>query len=221
MVAITTVKAQDNAAPREPRFIVLGNINYSYRLAKIDNSYTGFQRQYLKNLKSGISYDFSAFYMVSRELGFGLKFNTYNSSESLDGVTAVAPNGDSGYGSIGDDITISFYGIGEIYKFGKSGSRHSGFVEASLGYMRYNNDAYVLGNYTLTGGTFGSALSVAYQYEAFDNFSIGPKFSLLAGSIRKYDIEGPDGFSGKLKLDRDKAESLVRMDLGIVASYRF
>ena len=222
MTAATTVHAQDDAATtKDPKFIVTGNLNYAYRLAKIDKSYTGIQREYLKNLKSGVSYDISAYYMINRELGFGLKFNSFNSSEGLNGVYVSAPNGETGYGNISDEITISFFGIGEIYKFGRSGSRHSGLLEAALGYMRYKNDAFAIDNYTLTGGTFGSAISVAYQYEAFKNFSVGPKFALLGGSIRKYDIEGPDGFKDRLTLGRDNQESLLRMDLGIVASYRF
>ena len=221
LLAATTANAQDNDKVSDPKFLVTANVNYGYMLAKIDNSITGIQRQYLKNLKSGVSYDLSAYYMVGDGLGFGLKFNSFNSSESLNGVSVTAPNGDSGYGRISDDITISLYSIGEIYKFGNPGSRHSGFAEAAIGYMRYTNNAYALGNYTLTGGTLGSTLTVAYQYEVAKNFAIGPKFALLAGSIRKYDIEGPNGFRDRLRLGNNESESLLRMDLGIVASYRF
>lgn len=219
MTAATTVHAQDNSTPVKSGFLVTANVNYAYRLAKIDKSYTGIQREYLKNLKSGISYDISAYYMIKEELGFGLKFNTFNSSESIRGVNVVAPNGDTGYGYISDDITISFYGVSEIYRFGGKASKHSGFAEAAIGYMHYKNNAYALGNYTMTGGTLSSTLTVAYQYEAFKNFAVGPKLGLLSGFIRKFDVEGPGGYKDRLRLD--SAESFFRADMGVVASYRF
>lgn len=205
----------------DPKFIVSANFNYAYRLAKIDKSYSDIQRQYLKNLKSGLSYDISAYYMVNDFIGVGLKFNSYNSSESIDDADIIAPNGDSGFGRISDDVTISFYGVGAIYNLLERGSKHVVNMEVALGYMGYKNDAYALGDYKFKGSTFGASLSISYQYMAFENFSIGPKFGLTGGALKKVELTGPDGFSETVKLDSEDAESLSRLDMGIVASYRF
>lgn len=205
----------------DPKFIVSANFNYAYRLAKIDKSYSDIQRQYLKNLKSGLSYDVSAYYMVNDFIGVGLKFNSYNSSESIDDADIIAPNGDSGFGRISDDVTISFYGVGAIYNLLERGSKHVVNMEVALGYMGYKNDAYALADYKFKGSTFGASLSISYQYMAFENFSIGPKFGLTGGALKKVELTGPDGFSETVKLDSENAESLSRLDMGIVASYRF
>lgn len=205
----------------DPKFIVSANFNYAYRLAKIDKSYSDIQRQYLKNLKTGLSYDISAYYMVSDFIGVGLKFNSYNSSERIDDADIIAPNGDSGFGSIADDVTISFYGVGAIYNLLERGSKHVVNMEVALGYMGYKNDAYALGDYKFKGSTFGASLSVSYQYMAFENFSIGPKLGLVGGALRKVDLTGPDGYNETIKLNSENAESLSRLDMGIVASYRF
>lgn len=205
----------------DPKFIVSANFNYAYRVAKIDKSYNDIQRQYLKNLKSGLSYDISAYYMVTDFIGVGLKFNSFNSSERIDDADIIAPNGQSGFGSLSDDITISFYGVGAIYNLLEPGNKHVVNMEIALGYMGYKNDAYALGDYTFKGSTFGASMSISYQYMAFENFSIGPKLGFTGGALKKVDLTGPDGYSETVKLDSENAESLARLDMGIVASYRF
>lgn len=65
---------------KELHFMVTADVNYAYRLETPENSFNVNDEQYLKNLKSGISYDISAYYMANEYVGIGLKYNVYKSS---------------------------------------------------------------------------------------------------------------------------------------------
>jgi hypothetical protein len=206
---------------KQSYFKVTADVNFAYRLAKIDNSFNVNDEQYLKNLKSGVSYDISAYYMYSEYTGIGLKYNVYKSSASAHDAYITAPNGDTGFGFASDDITMSYIGVSMIENLIKRETKHKLYLEASIGYQHYKDEVEALGSYTVSRGCLASNLGFSYQYEAFENFSIGPKISLTGGTIGKVKIEGPDGFNETVKFDDDKKELLIRFDAGVTASYRF
>lgn len=202
-------------------FLVKADFNYAYRLGKIEDGGNQQLRTYLKNLKSGYSYDLSAYYMYDTHTGLGLKYNAFKSSGTFGTTFVTAPNGQTGYGELSDDITISYYALSSIFDLLKNSDKHHVNFEASLGYMHYKDDAKILGDYTITGGSFGAELSIDYQYEIFQNFTAGPKVAFLTGGVKKFKIKGPNDYSETQKLEDDKSESLLRLDLGVSASYRF
>lgn len=219
---ILSMKAQQSeitANNKDSRFLITADFNYSYRIGEISDNIQGPQRDYMKKLKSGISYDVSAYYLF-KHIGVGLKYNTHRSKGEINNASITAPNGETGFGTLSDDITISFYGAGVIYEIGKSYSRHKGYIESGLGYIQYKNDAYALGSYEFKGGTLGAYAGISYQYEAFDNFSIGPKLNLMTGVLTEYKLTYPDGDTRRVDLD-DEGESLTSINIGLIVSYRF
>lgn len=211
----------DNVNDDEPRFMVTANVNYAYRLAKIPKEYNSLQRDYIKKLKSGISYDISAYYKFNSLRGIGLKYNVYRSSNEINNAQISAPDGQTGFGTISDDITISFYGATYIETYSKPNSPHTFQLEAGLGYMAYKNEAEALGSYEFTAGTIGVTINAAYRYSVSESFSFGPQISLIGGSISEFDLTGPNGYNETIKLGSNNRESLTRIDLGIVAAFRF
>ena len=219
MLGSATVSAQDAPAGRS-RFIVTADVNYSYRLAETPDGLTASQKEYVDGLKSGMSYDISAYYRFNEQTSFGLKYSAFKSSGSLSDQDVIAPNGESGISDISDDVTISFYGVTALHDFASSGPHH-GYVEGGLGYVHYNNDTHVIDNYTITGGSIGFFIGASYQFMAFEGFSIGPKVTVYTGTVGELDVEGDNGFNGTIELEDDNRESLNRLDLGIQAMYRF
>lgn len=220
--AFSQEEAKEEKKEGDEHFMVTADFNYAYRLAKIDNSFNVNDEAYLKTLKSGLSYDVSAYYMYSTYTGIGLKYNMYKSSGSAHDAYIIAPNGEIGYGTASDDITMSYIGLSIIENMIKRVStKHKLYLEASVGYQYYKDKVEALGSYTVSRGCLASDLGFSYQYEAFENFTIGPKISLIGGIIGKVKIEGPDGFNETVKFEGDKKELLLRLDAGLTASYRF
>jgi|GEM_PF-3434064 len=215
------VRAQEGSdVKKAPKFMVSANVNYGIRLADNPKGLPSSLENYVDDLKKGISFDISAYYMLNQRTGVGLKYNTFSSGNSLAAQDAIAPNGETGITNIEDNIRISFYGASVIYNLLEPGA-HNVWIDGGLGYMHYNNDAYVNGDYTLSGGTIGFNAGISYQYEAFPGFSFGPKLSLYTGAISTINITGPNGYDEELSLDSDQRESLIRIDMGMGANYRF
>lgn len=154
-------------------------------------------------------------------LGSDLNTMFTNHRGSAHDAYITAPNGDEGFGNASDDITMSYIGLSMIENLIKRETKHKLYLEASIGYQHYKDEVESLGSYKVTRGCLASGLGFSYQYEAFENFSIGPSIRLIGGTLGKVNIEGPDGFDEMVKFDGDKKELLIRFDAGITASYRF
>jgi hypothetical protein len=191
----------------------------SFRLAKISNDYPSDIKKYIQALKSGISYDFNFVYMVNNKSGIGLKFNMYQSSGSLGPIDVVAPNGDKGSTRVFDNIKIYF--IGPSYSISSNKNKNFFCSNISVGYIGYVNDAEIFDAYKIKGSSVAITTDIAYLFGLKNNFQIGPKVSLVQGNIFKFDRTGPDGFHETIKLDKDKIESLIRIDLLVELRYKF
>lgn len=61
----------------------LANIAQSFRLASSPDGLNSEQKKYFKDLKSGLSYDLTAYYLKDGSNGFGIKYNVYQSSGTI------------------------------------------------------------------------------------------------------------------------------------------
>lgn len=207
LFGLFTATAQETTGTTEDaKLIINANVNWAYRLGKLADGVSGPEKEYLKKLKSGISYDLSIYYKVHQNIAVGLKYNLYKSSADLGG------------GAYSDDITISYYAPSVLFDFQFPEAKSELTLETSLGYMQYQDKYYDGSHYKASRGTLGATTSFSYRYQAFKNFAVGPQIALLSGSLNKIDVESA-GYKETIKLD--DPESLLRIDLGIVAAYRF
>jgi len=216
------VFSQENSktiTAKNSKFNISFAVGPSFRLGKIPNDYSPDLKKYLQALKSGISYDLNLVYMINIKSGIGLKLNMYQSKGSLGPVDVIAPNGEEGTTRVSDNIKIYF--IGPSYTI--SSGKYKNFFSSNLaiGYVGYLNDADILGSYKIKGSSIGFITDIVYLFGLNDNFQIGPKVSLVQGNIFKFNITGPDGFHETIKLDKDKIESLIRIDLLVEVRYKF
>lgn len=199
-------------------FLVNVSAGPSFRLAKVPPGFTPQIENYIKNLKSGFSYDVSAYYMFRPSNGIGFKFNRYNSKGTLANVSLTAPNGQQGFGNTSDNISITH--IGPSYIYAKKTDQLEYKFDLSLGYMGYLNKSNILGNYDIKGASFGITGGFGLNFNINENFSVGPQVNLIGGAINEFTIEGDNGYHGTFKLN-NTVESLWRIDLGINAIARF
>lgn len=205
---------------KEPKFIVFANIGQSFRLAETPDGLTSEQRKYVKELKSGLSYDFSAYY-VNKDKGYGLKYNVYRSSNERTSPIDFDPV-ISGSGSYSDDITITYIGPSFILTEGQNARLGEAFLEVSLGYMAYKNEATTsMERFTLKRATLGMFAGGGYHFRLNKQFLIGPQVTFVGGMLRKLDVEYSNGTSTTIKLDEEEYENLWRIDLSVSAKFRF
>lgn len=219
---VATSVASDSlpAIKKRPKFLVNVNVGPAFRVGKTPSGIPADQKAYIKDLKSGFSYDISAYYLRDSRSGFGLKYNVFNSKGTLRDQELVAPNGDTGTGDTSDDITITFIGPAMIF-FGDGFRPRDNFgVEIGLGYIGYVDKAKLLGDYKITGGNLGISSTISYHFGLTENIMIGPAIGFTGGVLSKIKVTG-EGISETVKLEDDMKESLYRFDLSIGARFKF
>lgn len=215
-----TAFGQTQQQTKNPKFVVLANVGQSFRLAETPDGLSAADREYVKELKTGLSYDFSAYY-VKNESGYGLKYNVFRSKNDRISPISLDPIV-SGLTSVSDDITISYIGPTFIYTEGQNAKVGEAFFEVSLGYMAYKNRAtFEYERFTIKGGTFGMIAGGGYHFRVHKQFLIGPQVSFVGGTIKKFKLQRSNGTTETIKLEKDNYENLWRIDLSISAKFRF
>jgi hypothetical protein len=212
----------EKSEANQSSFIIKGSVGPSFRLAKTPSNLPNYLKSYVTNLKSGMSYDFSGYFLINKSHNaIGLKYNSFNSKASIGPLDLIAPNGETGYARTSDDITISFIGLSYGY-FGLVDDENGGFdMEMAFGLVSYKDKTNVLGAYEITGSTIGLVGSFGYDIKLVKGLYLEPKLGYAMGTIGQFDIKGENGYKGKLKLEGDSKESLFRFDFSAGLNYRF
>nr|WP_295870697.1 outer membrane beta-barrel protein [uncultured Chitinophaga sp.] len=179
------VRAQEQETPR---FRVVVNGGYSYRIGKLPSGFSEETRDYMKKLKSGFNIGADVQYYFNDSWGIGLKYLRFQASGSA--VIPVQTPTDYGRAVTSDNIGISFYGptfLGRIYT--TKDNSQAFIIGASLGYMRYRDNGKVADyGVVITGGSLGSGVDVGYDIRIARKLYAGAQFSYLAGNLHKYTI---------------------------------
>ena len=204
----------DQKQEKFSKFFLIGNYGLGYRTAKISNSVDPSFKSYVKDLKSGTSFDFEIGYRKDKNTTYSFLFSRFNSKGSIGNVEYTEPNGFEGFGKISDDIKINFYGIGGAFNDKGFGNLDVVIISMHLGYIQYVNNVTLTNKYKFSGGNLGINAKVGYYLGITPSIKIGPAISFNGGVIKKFKIEG-NGFSDSYKLEDDNLESLYRFDLMI------
>lgn len=209
------VRAQEQEAPR---FRIVVNGGYSYRVGKLPSGFSGETRDYMKKLKSGFNIGADVQYYFNDSWGIGLKYLRFQSSGSAV-IPVETPDGRV-RAATSDNIGISFYGptfLGRVYT--TKDNSQAFIIGASLGYMRYKDNGKVAAYpVVITGGTVGSGVDVGYDIRIARKLYAGAQISYFAGSLSKYTIEQGNQTTTR-DLKDDERENLSH--LSISAGLRF
>lgn len=197
-----------------PHFRAAINGGWSYRVAKLADNIPSDFEQYMKDLKSGYHYGLDLSYFFSEQLGFGFKYYYYKSKNEIDNVYVTLPNGSTQYGKMSDDISINFIGPFFSTRLLDSNKKNGFLLNLGIGYMGYTDKAVLISDLTIKGSTLGLCWDIGYDIGLSENLSLGFQLSYMIGTLTQYDLS--DGVhTEKVKLEKDKYESLSRIDLSI------
>ena len=97
-------------------------------------------------MKSGLSYDLTAYYLKDGSNGFGIKYNVYQSSGTIRNQSLFLSDRTVISGDFSDDITISFIGPSFIISENQNSKLGEANLELAIGYISYKNDSRIIGN---------------------------------------------------------------------------
>lgn len=184
----------------------------SFLLGKVNESVPNEYRNYISELKSGSHFSIDGGYFFEESVGFGLKYSSYFSKNSASNLTVTDFNGQVRTGVISDNINTQFIGP-VLYYRGYSKSRNTiWFLNASLGYLSYNNKSKVINDILITGSTFSTALDFAVDFKLGENLYFGLGTGLTAGALRKIKYES-GSIQQTRELNEGEYESMNRIDL--------
>lgn len=207
---------------KSSNFLISANVGPSFRVASSPDGLNSAQKKYYKDLKSGLSYDVSAYYLKEGRTGFGLKYNVYKSSGTLNNQQINLDNGMIATGAFSDDITISFIGPSFILTEDENARVGEANLEIAIGYMSYQNKAAAIGvPFKITGSNLGMIGGMGYHFRITPHFLVGPQVSFAGGVLKKLKYKYPDGSTETVKLEDEDIENLWRIDLAIGAKFRF
>jgi hypothetical protein len=190
-----------------PRFRLGINGGWSYRLAKVAESNSSEVDEYIKQLKSGISYSADVTYYWSKKAGIGAKYDVFKSKNELED-----PSGQFIIAS--DDISLTFIGPYYSSRFLTANKKNSFLLNIGAGYVGYNDKAFFVSEYELTGGTVGLLIDIGYDIGLSKSFAMGFQLSLVGGTLTQYEID--NGFTTQMiELDEDEYEGLGRVNLTV------
>lgn len=220
---ITSKKAINNFdIPTDKKFLISANYGFGYRTADLASGLSAFQKEYLNQLSSGKTILVKAGYQPKNNKGFyGIQYSNFTSSANLNNVTYTEPNGFEGSGSISDQVSIYFIGVGGGI-LDKGFLKHDSFMlDMYLGYINYSDVSIFTNSYTASGSNLGISADLSYYFGLNKNFKIGPTISFNGGVLKEFDVKGNNGYSSTIKLPKETVESLYRFDLLLGTSIQF
>ncbi len=196
----------------QKKITIMPSIGYAWRVAELPDNLPQNSRDFLKQLKTGMTYDLAAYYPVNSTLGLGAKFNLYTASAN--GSITMTTENQYVYSleTVAKD-QILFVGPSLLYSnFGEE-TPHKLFYELALGLISYKSR---LGGAEITGSNVGLSGDIGYMYAINPSFMIGPKLNFTAGTLSNLKVGNK-----RTNLGENEKEGLARVGLNLGAAFRF
>lgn len=188
--------------PSYPQFSLSAYGGYSMRTNKIDDNLKPDERQRVKNLMKGYSINVNGVYFFKRSMGVGLSLNRHSATGS--------------HQSVKDNLTMFYiapsFNSRILFRNGKSGL----LFDVSVGYLSYkqivkedyHNDV------KLTGGTFGTGLSIGYDIGLSEALALSLKVSHISGVLTQFKVS-LNGKKETVKFPDGQKEGLGHVNFSI------
>lgn len=211
LTCFSSVSAQTRKSDL-PRFRISFQGGWSYRLAKVADV-EPVLREYIKGLKSGFHLGVDGSYFFTENYGAGLKYAYFNAKNEKDNVTITDWNGgETRTGLMKDNVHIHYIAPAFYTRFPLADNKLVFLAGASIGYLRYVDNAVLISDVKITGGTLGVGFDVGMDYMITPRFGVGANLGLIGGSLSKLNYS--DGASEmEVKLEDGQRENLTRLDV--------
>ena len=177
---------------------------------------------YYKNLRTGWSANADLTYMITPELGTGIKYRFFYTSGSLDGFFDPQDGIHLIYGTYGETIFVNYFGALFSYQqYIGSNDAFRLYSAFSLGMATYRNEAeYINTYYLMTGRNLGTEGTAGLEYFITDHISLGADLCAFYSTLKK--IRMTDGINtSNIDLDKENYENLTRIDFSVGIRFYF
>ena len=205
-----------------PHWRFAANGGWSWLTAKTASDASAFERDYLKELKSGNHYGLEATYFIAENAGIGLIFNNFISSYSIDAYAQNQLTGQIIHGTLADDIAITYVGASFDYRFLSAAKENAFFMRISIGYTGYLDEGSFGSDIAnVDGATVGLCYDLGYDFKLADHWYLGGQFSYRLGSLSTIYVTQNDGVRHQVVLEQGDYMSVSRVDLSLGLRYGF
>ncbi|MDR1054630.1 MAG: hypothetical protein LBL90_02125 [Prevotellaceae bacterium] len=191
------------------RFGITGG--YGLRIAPIPSKLSEDVIKRKKNLRNGFYVGTDAGHYVSENLGFGVKYNFFRASSSIDNFSGSLPYYENFTGKITDKVNVHYFAPSFMLRSVSRNKKIHANCDISIGYTTYtNNNTLNDKKYKIKGGNIGFSSTVGTDFLVSSDFAIGLTLSIVAASIKSFKIDGV-----KYSLNDDNIENLSRITFGL------
>lgn len=196
------------------------NIAYGYQTAKSNPNQNQLERDYSDGLRSGYSFSADVTYFIKENLGIGLKYNRFNTSNSLNNVTFTPLNaGPTKFGTLSDEVKIDFIAPYFSVRQISNNEKNALLMGIALGYIGYNNNYLRADKFTDTSSSFGMMLDLGYDVGLSKSTALAFQLSYLASTLSYMDVN--DGSKTvRQTFDKNSLIGLGRVDVSIGLKFR-
>ena len=173
------------------------NGGYGQRLFRPAGLINQERKRYIKEFKSGIAFGGEVTYFPWKKVGFGVKYDRYQSKASQDNALT-------------EDVAIQFLGGEVIHRSVMKNPKNSVLTSLLLGYQPYQNKTQVGdNNFTFNGKTMGWGVRVGFEHRISQKFAINLTGSAIMGAV--YRLDRTTAFNKEtLHLSKDDSVDLSR-----------
>lgn len=211
LTCFTSVQAQHKNDDL-PRFRIAFQGGWSYRLAKVADVGDADLKEYIKGLKSGFHLGVDGAFFFTENYGAGLKYAYFNAKNEIGNVTVTTNTGEVKTGLMQDKINVHYFAPEFYSRFPFADNKLVLLAGASIGYLRYVDNATLVDPLTISGGTVGLGLDIGLDYMITPHFGIGANLGLIGGSISSLKYKDATG-EREVNLDDNQRENLTRLDV--------
>lgn len=198
-----------------PRVRFSFNGGWSYQTSKIEDNLSSDMKEYTQGLQSGYHLGGDITCFVTEPIGIGFKYLLFKSSNSIENVDIDIKDGPHGFGSMSDNIAITFFGPSFNLRLLSSNKRNALLFGLSIGYLGFKDKSTILNNdLTMTGSTIGIVYDLGYDIGISEIMSLGFNIALLRGTLNEYELSNGSK-TQTTHLDKDPYLGLGHIDLSI------
>ncbi|MBC7866486.1 MAG: hypothetical protein H7X88_03030 [Gloeobacteraceae cyanobacterium ES-bin-316] len=199
-------------ATMHDRFTLSVSGGFSYLIAKTSSEVPKDFKPYIKELKSGYHVGGDIAFFISENIGVGLKYVNFNTSNETY-VTLIQP-GQTKNGIMRDDVTTHFIAptfVARSISMNQKTIFNAGY---SLGYLGYSNDAVLIDKFKITGSTVGMGFDLGIEQKISNTFGLELKLGAVIGSLGKVEISNGTSVQTKT-LAKEERENISRIDISL------
>ena len=197
-----------------PRWRISINGGYTSRIGRLPKDLDPIIVEHIRGLNSGINLCGDINYFVTEQIGFGIKYSEFNSSQITPNITVTYPDNTMENGTLSDMLKINFLGPVFSTRLYNSTKKNSLFMAVGIGYMGYKEISEFTKTITITGNTLGICYDFGYDIGITKEMALGLQLSLYSGTLKKYKLN--NGLNSEtVILDYENYESMAHASFTI------